>query len=224
MSHNISKHRLKHDEFAEDMAKTIGLFRKYSTEILAVLAGAVIIVIGLFFVAQTRAKNEQEASMLIGSAHAATFSGDAQQARQGYEDVIKRFGSTESAKEAMVFLGNLNFQTRNPEEAQKNYEKALGSKPKSYLLAAAAISGIAACYEQKGDFNRAAEEYLKIADRFPKQSYLAINSMMSAGRCYLAAANTEKSRETYQKIISLYPQDQASQKAREALAMIPPQG
>ncbi|MDQ7799119.1 MAG: tetratricopeptide repeat protein [Candidatus Edwardsbacteria bacterium] len=222
MSHNISKHRLKHDEFAEDMAKTINLFRKYSTEILAVLVGALIIVIGLFFVAQNRTKNEREANLLLGSAHAALFSGDAQQSRQGYEDIIKRFGSTESAKEAMVNLGNLNFQMRNQEEALKYYQRAVQAKPKSYLLMSAAIGGVAACYEQSGDFNKAAEEYMQIFQRYPKQNYVSLNAMLSAGRCYRAAGNNIKARETYQSIVSKYPDDQNAQKARSALAMLPP--
>jgi len=221
VSHNISKHRLKHDEFAEDMAKTINLFRKYSTEILAVLVGALIIVIGLFFVAQNRTKNEREANLLLGSAHAALFSGDAQQSRQGYEDIIKRFGSTESAKEAMVNLGNLNFQMRNQEEALKNYQRAVKAKPKSYLLTSAAIGGVAACYEQSGDFNKAADEYMQIVLRYPKQSYISLNAMLSAGRCYREAGNHIKAREVYQGIVSKYPDDQNAQKAKSALAMLP---
>ncbi len=222
MSHNISKHRLKHDEFAEDMAKTINLFRRYGTEILAVLVGALIIVIGLFFVAQNRTKNERQANLLLGSAHAALFSGDAQQSRQGYEDIIKRFGSTESAKEAMVNLGNLNFQMRNQDEALKNYQRAVNAKPKSYLLMSAAIGGVAACYEQSGDFNKAGDEYLQIPLRYPKQSYISLNAMLAAGRCYRAAGNIAKARETYQGILGKYPDDQNAQKAKSALAMLPP--
>ncbi len=224
MSHNISKHRLKHDEFAEDMAKTINLFRRYSTEILAVLVGALIIVIGLFFVAQNRVKNEREANLLLGSAHAAMFSGEAQQSRQGYEDIIKRFGSTESAKEAMVYLGNLNFQTRNQEEALKDYQRAVKAKPKSYLLMSAAISGVAACYEQTGDMNKAAEEYLQIALRYPKQSYVSVQALLASGRCHRAAGNYSRAREVYQDIISKYPDDQNIPKAKAALAMLPPAG
>jgi len=224
VSHNISKHRLKHDEFAEDMAKTINLFRRYGTEILAVLVGALIIVVGLFFVSQNRTKNEREANLALGSAHAAMFSGDAQQARQSYEEIIKRFGSTESAKEAMIYLGNMNFQMRNQEEALKQYQKAVQAKPKSYLLMAAAISGVAACYEQSGDFNKAAEEYSRIAARYPKQSYLSVNALMASGRCFRAAGNDAKAREAYQTIISKYSDDPGVQKAKAAMAMLPPVG
>jgi TolA-binding protein len=224
VSHNISKHRLKHDEFAEDMAKTINLFRRYGTEILAVLVGALIIVIGLFFVSQSRIKNEREANLLLGSGHAALFNGDAQQSRQIYDDIIKRFSSTESAKEAMVYLGNMNYQSRNQEEALKQYQRAVSAKPKSYLLMSAAISGVAACYEQTGDFNKAAEEYLDIAKRYPKQSYVAVTAMLASGRCYQAAGNEVKAREVYQNIITNYPDDQGAQKAKSAIAMLPPVG
>lgn len=222
MSHNISKHRLKHDEFAEDMAKTINIFRRYSTEILAVLVGALIIVVGLFFVSQNRTKNEREANLLLGSAHAAMFGGDSQQARQEYEDVIKRFGSTESAKEAMVQLGNMYFQMRNQEEALKNYKRAVNAKPKSYLLVYAAVSGVAACYEQSGDFAKAAEEYGQIASRYPKQNYLAVNALMSSGRCFRAAGDNLKAREAYRTVVEKYSGDPGAQKAKAALAMLPP--
>lgn len=224
MSHNISKHTLKHDEFAEDMMKTVTLFKKYSTEILAVLIGALIIVIGLFFISQNRVKTEREANLMLGSVHAALFSGDAQQAKQGYEDLIKRYGSSESGKEAMVFLGNLHFQSRNTEEAQKQYQRAVKAKPSSPLIMSAAMSGLAACEEQTGNFVKAGEQYLEIAARFSKQEYLAIVAMLSAGRCFQAAGNDLKAREVYRDIINKYPENQGAQKAKAALGMLPPIG
>jgi TolA-binding protein len=224
VSHNISKHRLKHDEFAEDMMRTANLLRKYGTEILAVLAGVLIIVIGLVFMSQSRAKNERQAGMILGSAHAAMFSGDGQQARRAYEDIIKRFASTESAKEAMIYLGNIHFQSRDFPAALEQYQRAVKAKPGSSLLSASASSGVAACKEQAGDFSGAAGEYLNIAGRHSRDPFLAANAMLSAGRCYRAAGNIIQARVTFQKVIRQYPDDQASQKAKEALAMLPPQG
>jgi len=224
VSHNISKHTLKHDEFAEDMMKTANLFKKYSTEILAVLIGALIIVIGLFFISQNRVKTEREANLMLGSVHAALFSGDAQQAKQGYEDLIKRYGSSESGKEAMVYLGNLYFQSRNIEEAQKQYQRAVKAKPASPLIMSAALSGQAACDEQSGNFAQAGEQYLEVSNLFPKQDYLAVEAMLSAGRCFQAAGNDLKAREIYRDIINKYPDNQGAQKAKAALGMLPPVG
>mgnify|MGYP000865118157 CR=1 FL=1 len=224
MSHNISKHRLKHDEFADDMMRTANYMRKYSTEILAVLAGVLIIVIGLIFMSQNQAKNERQASLILGSAHAAMFSGDGQQARRAYEDVIKRYASTESAKEAMIYLGNLHFQSRDFAAAMEQYQRAVKAKPHSSLLMAAALSGVGACKEQSGDIAGAAEIYMSIADRHSRDGYLAANALLSAGRCFRASGNLTRAREAYQMVVQKFPEDQSAQKAKEALAMLPPLG
>ena len=132
MSHQVSKHTLKRDEFADDAIKMVTFVRKHTTEAMAVAAAILVIIAGLVLMGQNRAKSEKEAALMIGMAHSAYFSGDMQNAQPGYEEIVSKHGSSSSAKEALVYLGNINFVQRKYEEAIKFYErgaKSGGSNP-----------------------------------------------------------------------------------------------
>lgn len=223
MSHRISKKQLKRDEFAEDLMKTVNFVKRYPTETLAVAVGIIVIAVGVVFISQNRAKNELQAGLMLNSAHGALFSGAQQQALEAYKEIASRFGSTQAGQEARIYLGNINFQQRNYDEAIKNYQDCLKAHPRNPLLLSAAISGLAACWEQQGDFSRAAEQYASVARRLPREEYLASAALLDAGRCYLKAGQMEQARRVYQKIMDDYPGGPLFLEAKAALQMLPRQ-
>ena len=221
MSHRISKQRLKHDEFSEDMVRTIAFLKRYSTEVLAVSIGVLVIVVGLIFMAQNRAKSEREAGLQLNAAHGALMAGNFQQALEGYKEISSRFGSTGAGQEALAYLGNLSFQQRNVPEAQKYYQSCLKANPKNPLILSAALSGLAACAEQNGDLVQAGGKYLEVASRLPKEEYLATQALLAAGRCFIAANAADRAKAAYQRIVDLYPESPALAEAKAALSMLP---
>lgn len=221
MSHRISKHRLKHDEFAEDMMRTVNFVKKYSTEVLAVAVGLLVIAVGLVFISQNKAKSEAEAGLMLNSAHGALLAGNPVQAQEGYREIAARHGSTAAGQEARIYLGNLNFQQRNYQEALKHYQGCAKSRPRNPILLHAALSGVAACLEQQGDFAGAAEKYLSIAERLPKEEYLAPSALMEAGRCFAEAGQPERARQAFQGVIDRFPSSILLPEAKAALQMTP---
>jgi len=221
VSHRISKHRLKHDEFAEDMLRTVNFVKSYSTEVLAVTIGLLVVAVGLVFISQNRTKSEREASLMLNSAHGALLGGNVTQAQDGYREIASRHGSTAAGQEARIYLGNLNFQQRDYQEALKQYQECAKSKPRNPILLQAALSGVAACKEQQGDFAGAAEQYLAIADKLPKEDYLSSAALMDAGRCFTAAGQPEKARGAYQRVIDDFSNSPLLPDAKTALQMIP---
>lgn len=221
MSHRISKHRLKHDEFAEDMLRTVNFIKRYSTEVLAVAVGLLVIVVGLVFISQNRAKSEQQAGQMLNSAHGALLAGSPAQAQEGYKEISSRFGSTAAGQEAKVYLANLSFQQRNYEEAIKLYRECLKSNPRNPILLSAAMTGVAACLEQQGDLPGAAGQYLAAAKRLSKEEHLAASALLEAGRCYTQAGMAESARQAYQKMIDDYPTNPKVPEAKAAMQMIP---
>lgn len=221
MSHRISKHRLKHDEFAEDMLRTVNFLKRYSTEVLAVVVGILVVSVGLVFISQNRAKSEQQASQMLNSAHGALLSGSPTQAQEGYREISNRYGSTAAGQEARLYLANLNFQQRNYQEAQKLYRDCLKSRPKNPILLHAALTGLAACLEQQGDYAGAGNQYLETAKRLSSEEYLASSALMEAGRCFSEAGITEKARQAYQKVIDDYSANPITPEAKAALQMLP---
>lgn len=221
MSHRISKHRLKHDEFAEDMMRTVNFIKRYSTEVLAAAIGLLVIAVGLVFISQNRAKSEQTAGLMLNSAHGALMAGAFSQAQEGYREIASRHGSTAAGQEARIYLGNILFQQHNYAEALKSFRECARSKPKNPLLLHAALSGIAACLEQEGDFAGAGQQYAGIADRLPKEEYLASAALMDAGRCFAEAGLTERARAAYQKAVDDYPGGPLAPEAKAAISLLP---
>lgn len=221
MSHRISKHRLKHDEFADDMLRTVNFIKRYSTEVLAVAVGLLVIAVGLVFISQNRTKSEQQASQMLNSAHGALMAGSTPQAQEGYREISSRFGSTAAGQEARVYLANLSFQQRNYEEALKLYRECLKSNPRNPILLNAAMTGVAACLEQQGDLAGAAGQYLATAKRLPREEHLAASALLEAGRCYSEAGMAESARQAYQKMIDDYPANPKVPEAKAAMQMIP---
>jgi TolA-binding protein len=221
VSHRISKHRLKHDEFAEDLLKTVNFVKRYSTEVLAVAVGLLVIAVGLVFISQNRAKSQEQAGLMLNSAHGAFLSGSPAQAQEGYKEIASRYGSTPAGQEAKIYLGNIYFQQRNYQEALKQYRECLKTRPKNPILLDAALSGIAACLEQQGDFAKAAEQYQAIADRLPKEEFLSPAALLQAGRCFAEAGLMERARGAYQRLIDDYPASALLPEAKTALQMTP---
>jgi TolA-binding protein len=212
---------LKRDQFAEDAIKFIAFIRKHSTESLAAGVGILVVVAGLVMMGQNRAKSEREAALMIGSAHAAFYSGDLQNAQAAYEEITKKYGSSSSAKEAMVYLGNLYLLQRKFDEALDYYQRAANNGSSNPLIRSAAIGGVAACYEQTNRLPEAAEEYLEIARKYLKEHYLASGALLSAGRCFKLANLNDKAKEAYQLVIKDYPQTQAAGEAKAQMDMLP---
>ncbi len=220
MSHQISKQTLKHDEFSESMMTVVDYAKRHTTEVLAIGVGALIIVVGLAFIAQNRAKSEHEASLMLTSVQGALFSGQFQQADQGFNEIVKRYGSTNAAKEALVNLGNLGMRQGNIDQALAFYTRCAKARPSNPLVLYGALTGLAACHEQKGDFARAGDNYSEIASRLPREQYFSSEALLSAGRCYQNAKLPDKARTAYQKVLDKYSQTQASSQAKIQLTML----
>jgi TolA-binding protein len=220
VSHQVSKHTLKRDEFADDAIKAVTFVRKHTTEAMAVAAAIVVVIAGLVLMGQNRAKSEKEAALMIGMAHAAYFNGDLTNAQTGYEEIVTKHGSSSSAREALVYLGNISFAQRKYDEALKNYNRAIKAGPNS-LIMSAAISGVAACYEQTGKMGEAGDKYLEICKKYPKDQYLATSALLSAGRCFTAGNLNDKAKAAYQQLIKEYPGTSAATDAKSELAQLP---
>jgi tetratricopeptide (TPR) repeat protein len=220
VSHQISKQTLKHDEFSESMIAAVGFFKRHTTEALAIAVGALIIIVGLAFISQNRAKSEREAGMMLSSVQGALFSGQYQQAEQGFNEIVKRFGSSNAAKEALLNLGNLDVRQGRTDQALAFFTRCVKASPSNPLVLYGALTGAAACHEQKGDFAKAADSYSQVAKKLPKEQYFASEALLSAGRCYENAKLPDKARACYQQVLDQYAQTQATAQAKVQLTML----
>ncbi|MDI6739734.1 MAG: tetratricopeptide repeat protein [Candidatus Edwardsbacteria bacterium] len=220
MSHQVSKQTLKHDEFTESLMTAIDFVKRHTTEVLAAGVAALIVIVGLAVIGQNRAKSEREAGLMLSSVHGALYGGQFQQAEQGYNEIVKRYGSSSAAREALVSLGNLKFRQGRYDEAQQFYDRCVRAGTPNLLIMHGALTGQAACFEQKGDFAKAGEKYLEIARKYSKEPFLASEALIDAGRCFAGAGQNDRAKNAYQTVLDGYSQSQAFAQAKAQLAML----
>ena len=86
------------------------------------------------------------------------INGDSLGLSKGLAYIVNEYGSTESGQTAKIMLANCYYNLRDFENADKYYKAYSGN---SEMFKAAALSGIAAVCETKGDWMNAAKNYEK---------------------------------------------------------------
>jgi tetratricopeptide (TPR) repeat protein len=117
--------------------------------------------------------------------------GVAQEGTIGLAQIVDENTSTTSGKMATFYLGNAYFALREYDKARAAYEDAsFGDK---YLMAAT-YSGIASCYEAKGENQKAAEYFEKAASR-NMEPLQAPENLLRAASNYSAVGKKGKAGE-----------------------------
>ncbi|MEW6685227.1 MAG: tetratricopeptide repeat protein [Candidatus Edwardsbacteria bacterium] len=216
----ITKKEMKQDEFVLDMLKLTVFVQKHLTEVIAAGIGVVVIAIGVLLFLHNRAKVEEESLLALTAANVQYFQGKYQEAETQYQVIIKKYSGTSSGKEALLFFGNICYFTNRLDEAIKNFETCIRSRPNDELITIGAMEGVANVLEEKGNYLEAAKKYEEIAQRFSKNELVASRNLLNAGRCYEVMKNFEKANENYQKIIEAYPDSPNFSKAKTNLSLL----
>jgi tetratricopeptide (TPR) repeat protein len=97
-----------------------------------------------------------------------------------------------------IYIGHCFYGMKEYDQAVQAYSLCLEGPFQSL-----ALNGLGYCYEAKGDYAKAAENYQKVAgeDGNPYQE----ESMLDLARCYEELKQKEKALEVYQKTLAKYP-------------------
>jgi len=126
----------------------------------------------------------------------------------GLKAIVDNYGNTESGEIARIYLANAYYNLGRYDESLQQYESFSSSNK---LLAASAQSGIASCYEAKGEYAKAASSYEKAAGMVSNP----INTpeyLTAAARCYGKSGDKEKAIALLKRLKLEYP---TSQQARD---------
>ncbi len=129
------------------------------------------------------------------------INGVPQEGIQGLQAIVDEYGSTNTGEIAKLFLANSYF-------AQKEYDKALeyydDISVKDKMLTAAALAGMAACYEVKGESKNAAKYFEKAALK-NMSAVQAPNNLHKSAINYATSGNKEKAVELLKKLKKEFP-------------------
>ena len=161
-------------------------FQVNSKPILMAVGGAAVATAAVMLYRGSTASTREKASAALYEAQTPYVQGKLPEAEKALGTVVTRFGSTAAGQQAAVLLAQVQFDQNKVDEGIKTLEKAVGSSSAEFK---SSIEGlIAAGYEQKKDFVKAAEHYAKAASASPfksekyNQQANQARSLMTAGK------------------------------------------
>ena len=215
----ITKHMMKEDKLVTATFQLTEWVQKNTQKILK--AAGVLVAVGviIFIFLSTRARRSEKAYQLLGKATIEFRLGNPNQAISDLETVANRYGGTKAAPQATFLLGNIYYYSDQFDQAISTFEKFRRKYEDDPLLLTSSISGIAQCYLEKKEFDRAGDFFLQ-AFESNSQGVLAANCLLSAGFSYSQAKNFEKAKSSYRMVVELFPTSQEAIKAKKELAEI----
>jgi len=218
----ITKKEMKQDRLVTTYAQMTSFYYENKKYVSYALTGLVaLIIIAIVFINNRRASDEKAATELgkvfslfdAGTndprQYQVAIDGQPERGIIGLKAIVENYGSSESGELARFYLANAYFNLGKIDDAQKQFEKFSGNDK---LLNASAYAGLAACYEAKKSYDKAASYYEKAANTISNTmntpAYLHF-----AARCYALAGDKERAGALYKRLKKEYP---ASSYAREA--------
>ena len=205
--HRLTRHDLKTDRFVESTMELVSTARHHAPTLIFSVIAFIVLLLVVTYVVKGRKEATIAADRYLSSATASFMNGDFETARDGLEDISRRFWGTRAAREALFYLGNTYYALNDYDKAESNFERFLRARGGWPLLKASAAMGIANCHEQKQQFLVAAEGYERVADNYG-DSPIAPEALISAARCYEIMGQAMAARPLYERLRHNYPESE----------------
>jgi len=213
----LTKREIKQDKLVTTWFKVNDWLRQHTREVVMIVGGVALVIGLLIFFNWMKTSDEQNAAEKLAQARAEYNKSNYTAAIPILEKLVSEYGGSQSTGMAMIYLANAYMHTKDYANAEKYYNKYLDDGDNDPILAISAAFGVAATYEERGEFAKAATLYDKAANEYDA-SYRAPQLLMSAARCYKQANQAEPARRALQKLIDKYPKSNLVEDAKLLLA------
>ncbi|HLP15805.1 MAG TPA: tetratricopeptide repeat protein [Bacteroidota bacterium] len=184
------------------------------------LIAAVVILGAWFYVNNARNNNEKAANDLAkvfsyydNGQYQAAITGLPEKNVPGLQTIVDNYGSTKTGNLAKFYLADAYYNTQQYDKALQLYGDVSAGVD---IVDIAAMAGEAACYEAKGDFEKAAKLYEK-AGKKSSSDPNAPENLVAAARNYAKKGDKERAVELYKLVKEEYAQSAAARDAERFL-------
>jgi TolA-binding protein len=213
----ITKRQLKEDKFTTFMLQSKDRLQE-SWQFFVI--GAVVVVLAVVAVVyffESKTKASEEAGAKFAQALMDYRGGNNQVAVLSFAQIVEDYGDQPVAEYATYLLGNANYRQRSYEEAIRYYQEYLSRYKGDLLVRSGALAGIAACREDQGQYQEAADRYEAAIAEYPDGPQIG-DYHLSAMRCFLAAENKDKASEHLNVLRDSFPGTQLAERANRRAA------
>ncbi len=224
MASTLSKKEIRRDPLAEWLAKALRFVQVRWTAVVAALVAlslAVILGVGYWWY---RDRQENEAARALAQAAAALRGsqpgtpGNQDEAIKRYLEVAQQYRGMRGAEEALIVLGNLQFEAGKVDEAIRSFNDYLSNYSRGRFRMMAGL-GKAYAQEAKGDLQGAANTLSEVLER-DKSDPLAGEAYMSLARVYEGLKKPDDAMRVYGQVVELYSQTRWAQHALQRMAAL----
>ncbi len=224
MASTLSKKEIRRDPLAEWLAKAVRFVQVRWTAVVAALVAlslAAILGVGYWWY---RDRQENEAARALAQAAAALGGaqpgtpGNQDEAIKRYMEVAQQYRGMRGAEEALILLGNLQFEAGKIDEATRSFNDYLITYSRGRFRMMAGL-GKAYSQEAKGDLQGAANTLSELVER-DKSDPLAGEAYMSLARVYEGLKKPDDAMRVYGQVVERYSQTRWAQHALQRMAAL----
>ncbi len=221
-SKKIVKKEIKQDPLLSTYAQATSLYYEYKKYVSYGVTALILLVIGIIVFINNRRGNDEKASAELGkiifvydagandpAQYNIAINGQPERNLMGLKTIVENYGGSEAGEMARFLLANAYRNIGQYDDAIKQYNDFSGGTD---LLKASVFAGLAACYEAKHDYAKAASEYERAASTINTPTGIP-EYMNGAARCYGLSGEKEKAVSLFKRLKKEYP---TSTYAREA--------
>ncbi len=208
MSSAIKKKEMRRNPVAEWVMEAVQYTQGHRT-VMLIGAIALVVVLGsiggyLWY----RQQRSSEANLALAEAEdvlrgAPGTAATLDQGMRQLQAVAKEYPSTEGGEEALIRLGNIQYENGKMDLAEASFEQYIKQHPRGRFLMMAAL-GAASAREAQGDFQGAVQTLTTALDQAPRDP-LAGEAYMNLGRVYEQLKRPEDARRVYGQIAEKFP-------------------
>lgn len=201
------KHELREDKVVTFYARAWEFFDRNRKLVYGALAGLVVVVIAVIgyvlYQNQQAAEAEQHLAQIISLYEQGSYQEalDGTMDRLGLLEIAEEYGGSQAGNLAHFYAADALYQLGEYDRALEHFGAYDASRD---FIGASAVAGQAAVYENRGEFERAAELYRRAANLY-ENPLSTPEYLVSAGRSYELAGRYEEAQEVYRSVLEEYP-------------------
>ena len=221
----ISQRVIKEDALVTTYFKAKVWYDENKKRVSTVAGIVAVLAVALWFYSNNMRANDDRATSELAKVYSFYDNGQYQIAINGVpeknvtglQSIVDNYGSTKAGNIAKFYLANAYYNSQNYDKALQYFNDFGGSS--NALIENSAIAGIGACYEAKGDFKKAAENYEKAALKNNDDPNAADN-LVNAARNFGKSGDKDRAVELLKKVKKDYPTSTAAREVDRYIAEV----
>ncbi|MCB9247302.1 MAG: tetratricopeptide repeat protein [Ignavibacteriales bacterium] len=220
----LSKKEFQEDQLVTSFYKSQDFFQKNQQKLLIGAGVIALLILAIFWYNSKKEDDSIQAANQLAKIIPVYDQGQFQKAIDGeagtdlvgLASIVDNYGSTQQGEIAKIYLANSYFSLGKFEKALSTYSD-YGGKSKLHL--SSSLAGQAACYEQLGKFDKAADYYQKAAKVNAIESQEA-EYLLNAGRNYVKSNSADKAKDIFETIKNDFKNTNAAREVDKYLSQL----